>query len=180
MLRLPAHPHHSTLRAFGLAVPCTGGILVALVAVAAGLPKIAAGAGAAAAVAGAIALAQPRWFRSAYDAWNRAAGFYGRALAWLVKAVCFHLVIRAVGSIGGALKLREPSSARSAWTARGPEPGRPNIVSFPAAGWMGHSVSWALKSGNAWTIVLVPFLSLLAWLEPDAAREVPSNVYTLY
>jgi hypothetical protein len=180
MLNVVPHPRRADLRAFGLVV-ITGGILLlgAVLGRIGGPVPAWLAIGVAVAAAG-VSILRPEWLRPLQAAWSEAVTFYARAAAYLVKAVCFHLLIGAVRLTGQTLVLGAPGHAGSAWTTRPASAGVPASVRLPGPSGFRLGVRWAWAANQLWTVVLMLFLGLLAWLEPEASRDVPTSNYTLY
>ena len=47
-------------------------------------------------------------------------------------------------------------------------------------GWIRGYISWAIRSGNAWSISLLPFLWLLRLLSDREEKALEANIYTLF
>lgn len=123
-----------------------------------------------------------------FRAWNKLARvFSGVATAW-VTAVCFYIVIPAIGRAGSSLRLGAEDRGGSLWTPWPPAPAygggsaegidRANTSTY---GWVRDFTAWARRSRNPWAWYLMPFLMVLAAFEPPPNVEAPPpGIYTLY
>lgn len=180
MLTLPAFPRRAHFRAFGLVVPGLGSLALAALAVWARLsivPSLLLGL---AVVSVVVSFWRPQWFQAPYAVWNRIVDFYLRALRLLVKGICFYIIVAAVGRTGGSLQIAAPAAGASQWVPREPEARQTDAVQVPPPDWFRLNARWAARSGNLWTLALLPFFRLLAQIEPDEPRRVPTSIYTLY
>lgn len=186
-MSLPLPPlRRATLRAFWIAVCLELGILVGLAAL---LPIPPAGLIAGLAAVAALLAAgclSPEQVAPAYRFWNRGASRFAVAAARWIAGICYYTVFAAAALSGSPVLRRWPRQPASNWSRRDrlPEAAYGSTwrlqSGMSAAGSLRPFVSWALKSGNSWAVVLVPFLLLLRALDSQPPQHVPSDLYTLY
>jgi hypothetical protein len=188
LLTLPPAPRRIWLMSFsivaGLVLGTAAGALLAFVMA----PRY-FGAGMVAGLALALpGILRPDAAAPLYRAWNAVTRFYGRSASLLLRALCYYTIFVAVGWTGSSLALSRPASAESLWQVRTGPAGRryrqqyeARIAAAAGASWIKTYLSWAWESGNIWTVTLVPFLTLLSWIEPEHREpDVPVFNYTLY
>jgi hypothetical protein len=142
-----------------------------------GLPAV-LGASAAMLVVGLFA-ARDKDVRRLHHAWNNRlarplAGWAKRYVVW----VCYFIVFVAVGRAGSRLEL-----LRGGWASRPEVSASPTGRAFAtphALGWVRRYTAWALQSGNAWSLALLPFLLLIRLLSDQEEPAFASNIYTLF
>jgi hypothetical protein len=138
-------------------------------------------------VLGYVAVAVPAFAWRVYRAWNRRLVFPVGCLArQVVSAMCFYITIAAVGRSGSRLR-RGRGRSRSAWVPRKPQPASSYKATFVtnravAPGtWSTEYARWATDTGNAWSVVLIPFLAVLQALpDKQQAGDAQDNIYTLF
>jgi hypothetical protein len=124
--------------------------------------------------------------RRLYHAWDRRIAHpCARLASELLMRVCFFIIFVATRTMGSRLRLRE--NRNSAWKARSSLPNqaylRPDAHDGHAlaqSGWLRSYVSWAFRTGNAWTLALLPFLCLLRLLSGKQEKALEANIYTLF
>jgi hypothetical protein len=140
-------------------------------------------------VAAAPGLLRPRLASMPMQIWNRLARLFAHAATAWITAVCFYVVVRALGrGQVSSLRLTEAAAGQSLWApwqdaAGHAGSGAAGIVAVPspARGWAGDVAAWARSSGNLWAWCLLPFLLVLAALETGGDVEAPPpGIYTLY
>jgi len=138
-------------------------------------------------VLGYVAFSVPMLAWRVYRAWNRRAVFpVGLFARRVVSGMCFFITFVAVGRSGSTLE-RARRGNRSAWVPRKPQPAISYKATFitreavPSRTWFMEYTRWARGTGNAWSIVLIPFLAVLQIL-PDKEQmgDAPENIYTLF
>jgi len=129
----------------------------------------------------------PSAVKPVYRLWNWVSELVLRGVRLTLKLVCFFLLFTVVGRGGAALPLIRQSGASSFWLPRHMTTGRLFRHEYEAArgeaasmGWVRTFLAWAWESGHGWALAVLPFLVLLATLEPEAEQEFPSNIYTLF
>jgi hypothetical protein len=187
-MALPATTRRATVRAFWLIISgMIGAAVAAMTAYWGATRPLEAGSVAAALLFG-LVFARERLVWRLYKGWNQWLVYPFILMAReVVTRLCYFVVFVAVGSAGSRLSLGGSSASRSFWVARPLPDGaarRMSLGSDHAAGgrlgWVTNYLSWALRSGNAWAIVLLPFLAILAALSLPEERTVASNIYTLF
>ena len=117
-----------------------------------------------------------------YLRWNRWARGYSRRAAPIILAIWYWTVFSLVGRIGeGRMDLRgTPWSDRDTLSALAyADPGGAP-TDRDASGGVRDFVGWALRSGHAWSLVLLPLFALLQGLDTQKSATGDSNIYTLY
>lgn len=186
---LEGRPSREDLQGFGFALGVVGG------GVSAGFTSLlGVSVGVAAAVGITItavtvyaAWKGPNRFDGVYNLWNRVAKAYARRARTVTIAVCFFTIIAAAGLTGGALdlRLRPEGGTDSRWTGRttvSPEeyPGQGRGLRSARSGSLGDLSTWATRSGNGWTLFLMPFLALVSAFDIRDNVAAPDGIYTLY
>jgi hypothetical protein len=115
------------------------------------------------------------------------ASEFARAGRTFVSGICFYVVLVAVGRAGASIKLVSPDAGESMWMPRTAlaEDSIKLRSGMPAGeqhhcSWIPTFLSWAVRNGNLWTCVLLPFLMLLSALDVESEEGVPTDTYTLY
>lgn len=134
-----------------------------------------------------LGLAQPMAMNRVYRHWNSSARFFARGARWLLMAICFYIILAAVGRTGSTLKLSRTAVDGSLWTPKKPlSPGAFRhefaAISENSGGesWLGNFHLWAKESKQIWAVALIPFLAMLAAVEVYNDRRFPTGVYTLF
>jgi hypothetical protein len=185
MLRTP--PRSLDLKAFGIVVSLLAAIIAGVAAL------TARGPGAGLSLAGIVGLAlaaaallRPGVFRSAYQIWADIQRFVTRAARFYVLGIVFGLLWLL--SLAGARVVRRPTSEQlSGWIPRHGDSrtayesqARIALDVDERSHWSAILKSWSTRSGNGWVAGLLPFLGLLAALDPSGKRSFSSSNYTLY
>lgn len=193
LLLLPSHSRRAWLRSFGLvlvalASALLGVALATLVArgsvdavmalVAWALASMLAGTG---------AVMWPQLSARPYRWWNRVAEIYVHTTRFVLKHVCFWVILTPLRWTGAGLVLSRPGAGKTMWVPRrslaptsygaqhdrgSTPPGR--------QGWIRAYMSWTSEFQNAWAVVLLPFLMVLERLEAEGDASVPTQTYTLF
>jgi len=177
-------PRRARLHAFALVQSVCVGVLVTLLARAAGmryyvLPGIILGL-----LMILYGMGRPQATERLYRLWTRWAEYYGRWAKGYVLRICYNVVLTPVASIGSRMT---GEGGDSMWVPRptlspltyGSQydlayPGcslRHFVISYPA---------WAYKSGNLWALGLLPFLLLIAALDHEKKESYSGHIYTLF
>lgn len=123
--------------------------------------------------------------RRFYNAWNRRLIRPIAALASsAVTGICFFIIFAAVGRVGSRLQIggRTATNWESRKTLSGDAYGFLFAIrngTVTETGWMGNYIRWAVRSGNMWSISLLPFLSFLRLLSNEQ-KSAATNIYTLF
>jgi hypothetical protein len=185
-LVLPIRPRRAWRQAFWLVlsslVVVTGLLLGTLVSVGFFGVSVAGLAGAA------IGMAWPRAIDATYRVWNRGAAAYAQAARVALKAMAYFVVVTVVGSAGHSVVLQGRGGYRSLWETRDASTPRSYAQQYLSAGsaaaprgWVRTYLAWALRSGHLWSVVLLPIIGLLSFLEPREIDEhVTPGIYTLF
>ena len=106
-----------------------------------------------------------------YHAWNHriVAPFRSTATRILLR-ICFSLVIVAVGRSGRSGAMR--ANVRPSWETRTPLP----LDAYDTPTYL----RWAWRTGNLWSVSMLPFLAVLRRLPSEDARAAQANIYTLF
>jgi hypothetical protein len=135
---------------------------------------------------GLLVFADQEFVRRFYRAWNRKlvrpfADLASRA----AMGICFFIIFLATGSAGSRLRLR--GYAATTWQFRSSLPGHAYELPFASpgelsarVGWIRSYLHWAIRSGNAWSISLIPFLCFLRLLSGEKEKALEANIYTLF
>lgn len=186
-IALPSEERRVLVRSLWLSLAGLSALTMTVLAVWLGSPIAFAAALVLGGMLGYVAFSVPVLAWRVYRAWNRRLVFpIGRLARNLVSAMCFYITFAAVGRSGSRLQ-RSPGRNRSAWMPRAPQPAgsyKATFVTHQAAAprtWFQEYARWARDTGNAWSIVLIPFLAVLQAL-PDKgqAGDTPENIYTLF
>jgi hypothetical protein len=187
MMRLvvPARPRRAAIRGFWLTMGIWAGLITALL-----VPLgIASRLGTAILAAGLVFLGaqfRPREAAQLYRLWARVSRLYARITRLVLLRLCHGVVLLGVGRAGSTLQLARPRVDESLWAQRSTLAIEAYQNQFEALngtvprGPWATMATWAIRSGNVWTLVLVPFLALIAALETDDRQQFPAGIYTLF
>ena len=186
-LTLPVQDRRASLRGFWLtlgALTAAPGLAVASWSLD-GAPAVATLA--AGVVVGSIGYVREGFARRVYGAWNRRLVRPFSALAArIVTRICFFIVLVAAGRSRDRMALPHAGSAMG-WTPRDslPVDAYEGLFAAPSpdgssGAWLTHYLRWASRTGNVWSVALLPFLALLKCLAPEADKAPPPNIYTLF
>lgn len=185
---LPINTRLATLRAFWAILSVMLGLILTLLTLGSlGVKSIAAGA-LLAIVMFSLVFVQKRLILPLYRGWNdRLVLPFMNLSRQTVVRLCYFIIFVAVGSAGSRLGLKRSRSSGSFWTPRTSldfdayrAAGLDGAMTKPRSGWVRNYVSWAMESGNLWSIALLPFLTVLGWISAPAEEKVASNIYTLF
>lgn len=193
-LLLPYPPRRAWVRGFWLAfvtlMSVLGGMALGVAVARRWIDGAAAltGWGASTILVGTGGFMAPRVVGGIYRAWNDLTHLYMRSARFLLKHVCFWIIVTPLRLTGGGLVLSRQTTRGTMWVPHGTI--RPAAYESQddlggqrrGAGWIGSYVSWAAtRLENAWALFLLPFLIMLGQLErDDATNSVPSQTYTLF
>src|SRR5438132_11124451 len=134
-----------------------------------------------------LGLARPTIMSKPYRTWNVLADYFARCARLFLMGICFYIILLAVKRAGTSMKLARPMSNQSLWMAKKTFSPATYLYEFAATsnqfsqkGWLRSYFCWARGSGQAWALLLLPFLALLSAVEIYRDRRFPSGVYTLF
>lgn len=185
-LTLPSEDRRTLLRSFWLVISLGFAMAVWLVCWTIQIPfpwvlGIAAGI-----ACGSAAFVAEEFVRRLYRAWNRRlVRPLGDLASHGVMTVLFFVVFVVASRLGSRVRLDGP--AGTTWEPRGSLPNNAYELLFAGqgslpekAGWMRGYIHWALRTGNTWSISLLPFLWLLRLLSDSEQKATEANIYTLF
>ena len=122
-----------------------------------------------------------------YRIHNKVCDIFSRyAQAWILFT-CFCIISIAIGKKADSLYEKDVFDEESSWIPRefnevyNIETANNVTVEIGSRGFSANYAQWATESGNWWTLLLLPFLSMISILEQEKpSHTVPDNVYTLY
>jgi hypothetical protein len=135
----------------------------------------------------ALALIRPHFAGRVYRAWNRRiANPFARRAANIVTKIAFFMVFLAVGKATRPRNFPDAGHTSTQWIPR--ESLSPTaygaLYAAPGAwrngGWIAEYVRWARRTGNLWSVSLLPYFVLLMLLHRDEETAAPANIYTLF
>ena len=140
----------------------------------------------AAALCEALVFAKTAFVHRLYHAWNRRlVRPVARMAARGVMGICYLIIFSSTGRVGSLL--REHPATGTKWNPRCSvsEDAYADLFagkgkSVPRAGWIRNYFRWAIQSGNAWSICLIPFLWFLRLLSGEEEKALETNIYTLF
>ena len=136
----------------------------------------------------ALTLIRPHFAGRVYRAWNRRiANPFARRAANIVTKVAFLTVFLAVSKAtrprnspdGGRISTQwipRESLSPAAYAALYAAPGG----AWRNGGWIAEYVRWATRTGNLWSVSLLPYFLLLMVFHRDEETAAPDNIYTLF
>lgn len=136
-------------------------------------------------VLGSFGFVREEFVRRLYGAWNhRVIDLLARLTSNAVMAICLFIIFLATGRVGSRLRF---GGRATTWEHRSSLPS--DAYEFPFAsqgrfsmktGWIRDYLRWAIRSGNVWSISLIPFLCFLRMLSTEEQRSLEGNIYTLF
>jgi hypothetical protein len=184
-VNLPRKPDREALLAFWASASLLAGLLVGAVAFLAGVTSAPGSLLLATGAAGVAFLARRSKERAldlTYKRWNKATGAYADWARRTITAIWYWTVFTAVGrTAGGGLRLVD-----SPWRSRGTLPDRAygdpggSTTGRDAVGGIRDFSGWAVRSGRAWTLFLLPMLAILRALDTRGSKSSAPDIYTLY
>ena len=133
-----------------------------------------------------LAFVNHEFARRLYRAWNRRfIRPFANTASRFVMGICFFIIFVATGAKGS--RFRFGGHAATTWERRGSLPD--NAYGLPyvseeglpqGIGWMRAYLCWAIRSGNGWSITLLPFLWFLRLLSYEEKKPFAANIYTLF
>jgi hypothetical protein len=183
-ITLPQAYRRSVLRSFWASISIGAGVSTASFAFGLGWPAPLAWGVAAAAIVGTLVFSHEHVVRRLHGAWNnRVVRPVARWCVRYLLRLCFFVVFVAAGRAGSRMILA--SGGPGGWTPRQLVADREAFSrdlagSAAPGGWMRSYVRWAARSGNAWSISLVPFLLLIRLLAAEQESVATPGIYTLF
>jgi hypothetical protein len=187
MLTLPPLPTRWELTAFLLSIIVTSLAVAAAAAVLLGQWGL---LGLAAALSPVLALvaANPQATAAFYRAWNGASRTYSGAASVVLVAVAFYVLVLSarVGASSEDLLATDRDGGRWRSQATQPYDSYPSESRFripQSVGPLRTFTGWAWRSGNVWSVGLVPTIWLVRSLDTsdiEKSRDLPAANYTLY
>jgi hypothetical protein len=119
-----------------------------------------------------------------YHKWDRWAATYAAWASRLLLKICYLVVFTLVGRAGS--RMTRDRKRQSMWTPRTTaaaeayESQSDLLLASGSQGWVRGYVGWASKSGHLWAVGLLPFLILIAALDPERSQGSPGSLYTLF
>ena len=184
-IMLPLGHQRAALRSFWMCISFAFGVGLTLACWLFGVPfPIGIGLAGVTAVA-MILVFHEELVRRIYGAWNRRlVRPIARLAARCILGICYFIIFVATGRAGS--ELRGKSHRGSGWCVRNSltatQYRSPFVGDSPRneKGWMGAYARWALKTGNVWSICLLPFLWLIRLLSQEEEQVSQANIYTLF
>jgi hypothetical protein len=184
-ISLPSPERRATLRSFTIVTMALLAGAAWLVASWAGRPEIGAACAAGAGLLALIVWRYPLLARRPYRAWNRVVIRPVHRIAEdAVVAICFVTVVVMAARQGEPARNGERVTLWSERRSLEPDEYElPYARKRPAAagvGWIRAYGRWAFESNNAWSALLLPFLTVLSITSEENRQNVHENIYTLF
>jgi hypothetical protein len=135
---------------------------------------------------GLLVFLNQEFVRRLYRAWNqRLVHPFANLASRTVMGICFFIIFVATGRAGARVRLRKDGV--TTWERRNSLSS--DAYEFPFVregrlagrpGWIRAYLNWAVRSGNAWSISLLPFLWFLRLLSGEEEKALEANIYTLF
>lgn len=130
-----------------------------------------------------VAACVPGPAKPLYRSGAKVVALFARLVRGVARLACF-AVVTAAGTTSTSL-VDDAGSRRSAWTTKTsvPPDSYANPFVLPGTrrrGWATGFVHWAVRSGNAWAVTLLPFLALVRSAQETDDHEVAGEIYALY
>jgi hypothetical protein len=183
-ITLPQGYRRSVLRSFWASISVGAGVSIAFLAAGCGWPAPLAWGGAGAAIVGTLVLSHEHVVRRLHGAWNnRVVRPVARWCVQYLLRLCFFIVFVAAGRAGSRMVLT--TGGAGGWKTRQVAAERGGswldaAASAPPGSWTRSYIRWAVGSGNAWSISLLPFLLLVRLLAAEEESAATANIYTLF
>jgi len=183
ILNLPA-PRRAHLRAFGLIQGIYGALLVTIAGEISGLGVNKLLASLIGLLIAAATYLWPQIITRFYKLWMISAAGYSRLAQKFLLRICYYFVIVPAGLGRSPVTGTPPKSGWSARASFSPMTyDSPYDEQFPGcerSGVAGYYPGWSARSGNLWTLGLLPFLILIASLDDKPAERYSGHIYTLF
>ena len=114
-----------------------------------------------------------------YRIWNKVVPVLCGGMQTCLLAVIYVLVFTIVGITGSRLVLSRERQ-RSGWMHWPQNAETPVESSKRSPRWVLNYIKWAVKSGNSWTCILLPFWLSISTKEIEEDVSLPASTYTLY
>ncbi len=185
---LPSAERRALVRAFWLSISGLTALPWLAVALWTQEPVFALAGAVAAVLVGSVSSIREGFVWRVYRAWNRrlVQPFVSRATR-VVMAVCFFVILVAVGRAGSRMRLAVSDGAFTSWASRTSLARDAYRTLFAAAssgradaGWIANYWRWATQTGNFWAVSLLPFLAVLKLLTGEEEQAVQADIYTLF
>jgi hypothetical protein len=185
---LPSEERRALVRAFWLTISGLTALPWLAVAWWAHEPVFALAGAVAAVLIGFVNSIREGFVWRVYRAWNRrlVQPFVSTA-SRVVIAVCFFVILVAVGRAGSRMRLAVGGGASTSWASRTSLARETYRTLFAEAfsgradaGWIANYWRWATQTGNFWAVSLLPFLAVLKLLTGEEEKAVQANIYTLF
>ena len=185
---LPGTDRRATLRAFWLTLSLVVGCAIGMSLSWAHVQHARTVAAASALAFASLVFVRETAAWRAYRGWNRfLARPPARRTQRLILRLCFW-VIRTAALAGRPNIGVTQTTQGGAWRPRSslPPTGYESLFfatggpSLGAGDWREEYRRWAAQSGHLWAITLLPFLTLLRWVNPEEEKVAAGNIYTLF
>jgi hypothetical protein len=185
-LALPLGHRRTVVRSFWLVISLTCAIGVWLVGSLLNLPISWALGVIGGTAVGLLVFVQEEFVHRLYRAWNsRLVRPLARLISTGVMGICLFIIFVATGRAGSRLRLG--GHADTTWELRTSLPDNAYELPFASqgrfsikTGWIRGYLRWAIRSGNVWSISLIPFLCFLRMLSTEEQTALEGNIYTLF
>jgi hypothetical protein len=135
---------------------------------------------------GLLVFVNQEFVRRLYHAWNgRIIRPFASVASRAVMGICFFIIFVATGRTGSRCRLN--GHASTTWEPRSSLPDEAYALPYVSGeglprgtGWIRCYFLWAIQSGNAWSITLLPFLWFLRLLSYEEKKPFAANIYTLF
>ena len=185
-LSVPEEDRRIVLRSFWFLISASFAVVASICAWAVGLSPWITGAIAFLAAAF-LPLLREQLARRLYHAWNnRIVRPLSNMATGVILRVCLFLIFAATGRAGSRLQIQP--GAGTMWVRRDGSTEHTTVLPFGGSsaaaelpnGWIRAYVQWAMRSGNAWALLLIPFFCMLRMVSTEEPAGSGENIYTLF
>ena len=185
MLRITLPPpSRGRLYSFWLVQSACAGFLAVIVGKATGVPQFVLAGISLGFLMALVGYAWPNAISGFYHTWDRWAATYAAWASRLLLKICYLVVFTLVRLAGS--RMTRDRKRQTMWMPRtttaaeayGSQSDLP--LAAGSQGWVRSYVRWASKSGNLWAVSLLPFLILIAVLDPERSQGYAGSLYTLF
>src|SRR5262245_14994309 len=135
-----------------------------------------------------LMLIRPNFAGRAYRAWNRRISHpFAKSAANIVTKVAFFMLFVAGSKTAWRRHFHDAGRTSTSWTPRESLAPTAYAALYAARatpsrrrGWIADYVRWATRTGNVWSVSLLPYFLLLMVLDRDEETAAPANIYTLF